>query len=371
MDSLFGSLEFSGNWNKFGYEQMLDCLSLIPDKDLMIGIPLDEQLRWMAYLYSAPKIISSKVLGSRSHVFGLYDPFAKRKKFPAGLRYCVNPYVGCSHQCRYCYIIGYIPDSFSVRLKNNYRNQFEKDLSEIGALGLPPSPLHLSNSTDPLQSLEKYQGDTLWSLDNLVEHQSLFSTITILTKNPELLASREYLDICKDLPHLRVEVSCSFFDEETKTLFESNSPSVKSRLTGMELLRKANIRIALRLDPLFPRNPLPREFFKKERLEDYNAPIAHTEEEIKSLITYASEIGCYRVIISPVKLTFERYQKTDIVNSYLNLYRELGNGSPIKKGYSYRLSDEYFQYLSEFPEDIASRNSIELFHCKHSLITTI
>ena len=210
----------------------------------------------------------------------------------------------------------------------------------------------------------------LWTLKNLSANQNLFGTISILTKNPELLLSNEYLQICKDIEKLKVEVSCAYYDEKRKSLFELNSPTIKSRLKGMEKLRENRIKVALRLDPLFPREPLPIEFFKKTKLIDYNSPIAQTDEDIYKMIKFANDINCCRIIVSPLKLIFGRYQKTDIVDKYLPLFKELGKGSPIKKGNSYRMPNKYFLRLFAYPKQLANHFGIELLHCKQSLLKT-
>ena len=59
-----------------------------------------------------------------------------------------------------------------------------------------------------------------------------------------------------------------------------------------------------------------------------------------------------------------------MLDKYALLYKELGNGKAIKKGTSFRLSNEYINHLLEYPKQLANKYGIEIFHCKHSLITT-
>ena len=68
--------DFPGNWKKFSKNELYNLLNLLPDKSLMEDVSIEEQIRWMTYLYSAPKTISGKILNNRNHVIGLYDPFA-------------------------------------------------------------------------------------------------------------------------------------------------------------------------------------------------------------------------------------------------------------------------------------------------------
>ena len=95
----------------------------------------------------------------KNRLIGLYDPMADRaRRFPDGLRWCLNVYVGCEHNCGYCYVNGYNPESVGINphAKGTFEQDLVRDIQDLRSLDVPPAPLHLSNSTDPLQStLEK------------------------------------------------------------------------------------------------------------------------------------------------------------------------------------------------------------------------
>lgn len=61
----------------------------LPDPDQFDGLSEREADQWASYSYSKPRP-ETRRLGSRSHIIALYDPFAARKDFPAGRRWCVN-----------------------------------------------------------------------------------------------------------------------------------------------------------------------------------------------------------------------------------------------------------------------------------------
>ncbi len=343
----------------------------IPDPDLLHDLQGKEKECWTDYLYANPRSNTATKLNLRQHVISLYDPFASRKDFPAGRRWCVNVYVGCIHSCKYCYIISYIPDAFSPRVKKNFKTRLEKDLKEIEYLKLHPAPIHISNSTDPLQKLEKTQQDTLFLLDQLQKHRKNFSTITMLTKNPALLCEQEYMEIIKPLENFQVEVTCPFYDEESRRFFEPHAPSVESRLTAIRKLRENNISAALRIDPIFPRNPLPDDFFDKPALEDYGVYQSQTKEDIMQLIEFASEVKCSRIIVSPLKLTVGSYKnKSELIPIYRELYAAANNGKLFKKGPAYRLPDKLNQYWRENPGNKARSLKIPLIFCKRNLFGT-
>ena len=89
---------------------------------------------------------------TRARVIKWYCPFAAQNAFPSGHRYCLNVYTGCTHGCLYCYAAGYQPAGAAI--KDNFEHLLAKDLHDLDGFGVPPAPVHLSNSTDPFQPLE-------------------------------------------------------------------------------------------------------------------------------------------------------------------------------------------------------------------------
>jgi len=356
-------------WERLSYQELAQMLQLIPDPVLFDGLSEEEKYQWIQYLYAYPRA-GTQTLNLKDRIISLYDPFAARKDFPAGRRWCVNVYVGCAFSCKYCYIISYIRDSFQPREKKNFRNLLERDLKAIQRLKLHPAPIHISNSTDPLQHLEyKYQ-HTLFLLQQLLEYRKYFTTITILTKNPAMLCNPEYLNIVKRLNPFQVEVTCPFFRDEIRKAFEPGAPSVENRLEAIRNLREKNIQVALRLDPVFPREPLPEEFFNKQFLKDYNAPQSHTEEDIIQLIQFASQVGCKSVIVSPLKLIIGKMGKSELVSEYIKLYAAANNGKVIKKGPAYRMPWRLYHDWLKRPMEVAKSSGIPLIYCKNNLFKT-
>lgn len=356
--------------SSLSYEKIQHKLRIIPDSELFEGLSEEEKINWVNYLYANPKPETQK-LNLRNHIISLYDPFASRKDFPAGRRWCVNVYVGCAFYCKYCYIISYIKDAYHPRVKKDFRILLQKDLEELNKLDIHPAPIHISNSTEPLQPLEKVHRNTLFLLQQLQKHHKRFSTITLLTKNPALLCSSEYMEVIRTLPHFQVEVTCPFYRNESRQFFEPGAPRIESRLEGIRKLRGKDIVVALRIDPIFPREPLPKKFFNKSTLEDYDAPQSQTEEDIEHLIKFASEVGCSRIIVSPLKLVIGRFDKSKLLPAYRKLYAAANKGRLIKKGVAYRLPWELYQHWLKRPNEIAKSLGIELIYCKKNLFETL
>jgi DNA repair photolyase len=342
----------------------------LPDPDLLDGLSEEEADQWASYLYAKPKP-GTRRLSSRNHVISLYDPFAARKDFPAGRRWCVNVYTGCAFSCKYCYIVSYVRAPFRPRVKETFERSLMKDLEELQRRALHPAPIHISNSTDPLQPLEKVHRHTLFLLQKLLQNRDRFTTITILTKNPEMLCSPEYLEIVQTLTDFQVEVTCPFYRDEPRRFLEPGAPKIESRLEGIRKLREKGVTVSLRIDPIFPRDPLPTEVFSKPSLKDYGILQSQTEGDIEQLIEFASAVGCKRIIVSPLKLVADHFGKSELPQPYLELYRDANGGKPIKKGASHRLPWDLYHHWIRKPTELADSLGIELVYCKKNLITTV
>lgn len=361
------SLQFDEN--SINQQKIKQKLNLTPDQQLLDGLAEEEKIDWLNYLYSDPKP-DSTTLTLRNHLISLYDPFASRAEFPAGRRWCINVYTGCAFACKYCYIISYIRDAFHPRVKNQFDSLLLKDLAEIVALNLHPAPVHISNSTDPLQPLEKIHKHTLTLLQSLAAHRKHFTIITILTKNPERLMANEYLDVIRGLKGFQVEVTCPFFHDEPRRFFEPGAPPIESRLNAIEKLRAQGITVALRIDPIFPRAPLPRQFFASESLDDYGALPSQTEDDLDKLVRFAAAAGCSRIIVSPLKLTTGRFINSELIPRFSKLYQAANHGKLVRKGSAYRMPWALYNHWIEKPRTLAESLGIPFVYCKDNLFTT-
>ena len=84
--------------------------------------------------------------------------------------------------------------SRAAALQERLPPRFVKDLDALDEYDVPAAPVHLSNSTDALQSLELEHRHTLFVLEKLAERRHRFTTVTLLTKNPAALMDERYVD---------------------------------------------------------------------------------------------------------------------------------------------------------------------------------
>ena len=168
-----------------------------------------------------------------------------------GYDYCLNPYVGCGHACRFCYA------SFMKRFTGHHEPWGEfVDVKVNGPAVLKrqlrrakPGTVLLSTVTDPYQPLEGKYRVTRGCLEALLEHGY---SVNILTRSP--LCQRD-LDLFKQFKEVRVGLSITTHDEKVKTLFEPRSPSIRSRVDALKHLHQQNISTYAFIGPMLPLDP--------------------------------------------------------------------------------------------------------------------
>ena len=168
-----------------------------------------------------------------------------------GFDYCVNPYVGCGHGCRYCYasfmkrFTGHLePWGEFVDVKMNAPEVLRKQLKRARH-----GVVALSTVTDPYQPVEKKYQLTRKCLEALLDAQ--FS-VNLLTRSPLCLRD---MDLLKQFKRIEVGFSITTHDEEVKKIFEPCSPSILSRVKALRTLRQEKIGTYAFIGPMLPLNP--------------------------------------------------------------------------------------------------------------------
>lgn len=344
----------------------------------------DQQLALAAYFL--PRKSKQEFLSpTRPQVLGWYCPFAAQCDFPSGHRYCLNVYSGCSHDCEYCYVVSY--STGLAKPKPHFERKLTQDLSELDAFELPPAPIHLSNSTDPFQPLERQHGHTRLALEKILAHRHRFTTVTLLTKNPQLAAKLGYLDLlrahCQVVnpaseaadpsnakhPPFQVQVSLAFWREEASQAYDCGAPSVEDRKAGIRALREAGVPVVLRIDPLFPRSPLPLD--SRPRMDDFGLAEAQTRDDLEQLVEFAQEVGARHIVYSAAKVVRPRRRALSPAMSALrDLYRALSAPeNPVRRGGSWRLPRRIAaEHVVEPLLEICRRKGVTAKFCMQDLV---
>jgi DNA repair photolyase len=162
--------------------------------------------------------------------------------------YAINPYVGCSHSCRYCYA------AFMRRFTGHKEKWGEfvdvkMNVPELLAREIKRKRMGrvwVSGVCDPYQAAEKRYKLTGRCLEILFANQW---PVTIQTKSPLVLRDIEILERFKDI---EVGFSITTADEKIRKLFEPGAPPIKERIHALDVLHSRGIQTFAMIAPILP-----------------------------------------------------------------------------------------------------------------------
>lgn len=158
--------------------------------------------------------------------------------------YSVNPYVGCTHACKYCYA------SFMKRFTNHAEDWGDfLDVKTWGEIKNPQKyagkELFFGSVTDPYNPQEEKYMRTRKLLTQL---RGSGVKLTIQTKSDLVLRD---VDLIKTFPDARVGFSINTLDESFKNDMD-RAVSIERRLSAMKTLHDSGIRTTCFISPIFP-----------------------------------------------------------------------------------------------------------------------
>jgi hypothetical protein len=135
--------------------------------------------------------------------------------------------------------------------------------------------------------------------------------------------------------------------------------------------REAGIPVSIRIDPLFPREPLPAESWPRPTLAGYGLERTQTLDEIGTLIRFASGTGCQKLIVSALKVPVGRWASAGFKDAFRNLYSALWGGRPKTRSFAWRLPEDYIRgpLIGEVTE-IGRRYGAPVTTCSENLVNT-
>lgn len=162
--------------------------------------------------------------------------------------FSVNPYVGCTHGCRYCYA------SFMKRFTNHPEpwGTF-LDVKHWGELKNPAKlrgkELFFGSVTDPYLPEEERFERTRTLLEQLV-NSGVMNEIRLSIQTKSDLVLRD-IDLIKRFPDARVGFSINTLDESFRADMD-RAASIERRIVAMKTLHDAGIRTTCFISPIFP-----------------------------------------------------------------------------------------------------------------------
>jgi len=168
-----------------------------------------------------------------------------------GVDYCINPYVGCSHGCRYCYatfmkrFTGHTePWGSFVDVKTNAPEVLQRQIKKAAR-----GHILISSVTDPYQPIEEKYKLTRRCLEVLLPYQS---SVDILTKSTLVLRD---LDLLKRFKEVEVGITITTDDDEIRKIFEPHASPIPARIQALKTLFETGLKTYVFIGPLLPMNP--------------------------------------------------------------------------------------------------------------------
>lgn len=167
-----------------------------------------------------------------------------KSKLPAS-DYCVNPYIGCLHACKYCYA------SFMKRFTVHDENWGDfvdvkvwKEIKNIDQYA--GKSIFLGSVTDPYQPLEeKYERTKAF----LEEIKNIDIELVISTKSDLILRD---LPLLKMFRNLKVAWSINTLDENFRNDMD-RAVSIERRIEAMKKFHEQGIHTVCFISPIFPK----------------------------------------------------------------------------------------------------------------------
>jgi len=163
--------------------------------------------------------------------------------------YCINPYLGCMHNCSYCYArfmrrFTNHPERWGefVDVKVNAAEVLKKQMARHPKRGV----ILIGSVTDAYQPLEIKYGITRTILQELLPYDF---PISILTKSD--LVTRD-IDLLRQFKECEVGLTITTLDAKVAKSFESYAATPEKRLNALFELRRAGIRTYAFVGPILP-----------------------------------------------------------------------------------------------------------------------
>lgn len=241
--------------------------------------------------------------------------------------YSVNPYVGCTHACKYCYA------SFMKRFTGHTEPWGEfLDIKHWDKINNPSKyagrELFIGSVTDPYNPQEEVYERTRALLAEL---QGSGAKLSIATKSDLILRD---LDLIKTFPDARVSWSINTLDEAFKEDMDK-AVSIERRLAAMKVFYKAGVRTTCFISPIFP------------AITDAKAIIGQVKEYCNLIwLENLNLRGNYKAAV----MDYIARKHPNLLPLYQEIYNR-GN-----RGYWKRLDAELREYAAEIGLDYVTNN---------------
>src|SRR6266545_5317040 len=170
-------------------------------------------------------------------------------------RWSLNPYMGCLHQCTFCYVrafelrAGRPSDArygTSIRVKTNV---VEALRAQVARKGWKRELVAIGAATDPYQPAEGRYRLTRGCIKALAESGTGFS---LITRGPMIVRDVDMLAEAARMVDVSVTFSIPTLDDRIWRTTEPGTAPPRQRLRALRVLRAAGIRAGVGMAPLLP-----------------------------------------------------------------------------------------------------------------------
>lgn len=226
--------------------------------------------------------------------------------------FVINPYIGCTHACKYCYAC------FMKRFTNHKEKwgtfiDVKQCDKKINVKQIKNKSIFLASVTDCYNPYEKKYKVTQGILEQL---KDVDCSVTISTKSNLILRDIEQL---KQFPKLKVAISINTLDEKFQKDMDCAS-SISERLFALKELYRQDIYTVLFISPIFPFVTDFKEIITKTSnyVDEYWFENLNLRGGYKqAILSYIAEnypqfIEDYKEIYNDKKLDYWSYLSSDI-----------------------------------------------------------
>jgi DNA repair photolyase len=170
-------------------------------------------------------------------------------------RWSLNPYMGCAHQCTFCFVRAFerladrpSDDRYgtSIRVKTNLVEQLRRELARPS---WAREQVAVGTATDPYQPAEGRFRLTRGAIQAMGEAATPFG---IITRGPLIVRDLDVLDEAARRADVSVTFSVPTLDREIWRLTEPGTPPPHQRLRALRTLVDAGIRVSVGMAPILP-----------------------------------------------------------------------------------------------------------------------
>jgi len=230
------------------------------------------------------------------------------------LKWSINPYRGCYHQCRFCFARrthtfleedGVAKWGAKIYVKVNAAAVVR---SEVSARKWKHEQVTIGTATDPYQPLEGKYRITRGILEALRDYDT---PVGIITRSPLVVRDIDVLAQLAAGPGVGVSISIATLDNALAREIEPTVAPPTQRLRTVRMLADAGINVSVALAPVLP-------------------CITDSKESIEAVVRAAHEAGAVRVWHNTLNLhdasrdsffAYLRESRPELIAEYARLYR--------------------------------------------------